>query len=297
MKRRSSFLAHLVPATMAAIAGLSSGACDSDSEPLGSATENIEVTCLDSIAPAPPGAWLCPESRTIECGAAVPPIFVRDPQRPTCSAVSYEAQSVVPLRGGTHPVRVSRDDGTLACETTLTVADRAPPVLTPKTIDLWPPNHKFHSISVADCVSVSDSCESGLRAEFVWASSDEPIDARGDGHHAPDIRIDDCNRVQVRSERQGPRDGRVYKLGVRVVDSAGNAAESACTIIVDHDKRGVVGSDSGEQYRIIFDGQNGLPQCDGERPPPPPPATPRDAGTPPPPPPPTDAGVSDPMAI
>jgi hypothetical protein len=153
------------------------------------------------------------------------------------------------------------------------------PVLTPKTVQLWPPNHKFHSIAVEDCVSVADACETNLNAEFIWASSDEPVDDLGDGHFAPDILFDSCHRVQVRSERQGPKNGRVYKLGVRVVDPSGNAVESQCSIVVDHDQRGVVGADDGESYRIVLNGQGGLPSCDGttDVPPPPPPA---DAGVP-----------------
>jgi hypothetical protein len=226
---------------------------------------------------------------------------VVDSESATCSSSEFQAVTVDPLRPGTHAVQVNRDDGSLACQTTLTVTDNVAPVLTPKSVNLWPPNHKFHTISVDDCVAVSDSCESDLRAEFVWASSDEPIDDLGDGHHAPDILIDDCNRVQVRSERQGPKDGRVYKLGVRVVDGAGNAAESSCTIIIDHDRRGVVGADSGEKYRIAFNGQNGRPACDGDNPPPPPPPPPppvtRDAGSPPPPPATDAATPSAPMVI
>jgi hypothetical protein len=64
----------------------------------------------------------------------------------------------------------------------------------------------------------------------------------------------------------------VYKLGVRVVDRAGNAVESQCTVIVDHDKRGVVGADDGESYRVSLNGQNGALSCDGttDVPPPPP---------------------------
>jgi hypothetical protein len=129
-------------------------------------------------------------------------------------------------------------------------------VVTAKTLNLWPPNHKFHSIAVSDCVDVEDACQPDLQAEFIWASSDEPVDDIGDGHHAPDILVDDCQRVQLRSERQGPKDGRVYKLGVRVVDGSGNASEGVCTVVVDHDQRGVLGADSGEAYRISLNGQS-----------------------------------------
>jgi hypothetical protein len=167
--------------------------------------------------------------------------------------------------------------------------DGSPVVLASQPLKLWPPNHKFHAIGIEDCVALPTDCDGTLRAEFIWASSDEPIDDIGDGHHAPDIRVSSCQQVEVRSERQGPSDGRVYKLGVRAVDAAGNAAEGECTIQIDHDKRGVDASDSGEKYRIEFDGQSGLPLCDGEIPPPP--VVVVDASVPPPPPVVVDAGV------
>jgi hypothetical protein len=167
----------------------------------------------------------------------------------------------------------------------VTVNDSTPPVLETHTISLWPPNHKFHDVRVEDCVSAVDACDGSLRGEFIWASSDEPIDDIGDGHHSPDIgRSADGTKVCVRSERQGPKDGRVYKLGVRVTDRSGNAVEGVCAVIVDHDKRGVVGADSGEKYRMTFDSDGGLgAACAGDPdeppPPPPPPSETPDAGT------------------
>jgi len=123
-------------------------------------------------------------------------------------------------------------------------------VASPQTLFLWPPNHKFHTIDVSDCVHFEGVCDDNLSAEFVWGSSDEPVDDLGDGHFAPDILFDDCGRVQLRAERQGPRHGRVYKLGVHVVDGRGVASDVTCSVIVDHDQRGVDGSDSGESYRV-----------------------------------------------
>jgi hypothetical protein len=134
------------------------------------------------------------------------------------------------------------------------------PDATGHELSLWPPNHKLHEISVADCATAYDACGEALNGEILWASSDEPVNDIGDGNHAPDIMFGtDCDRVAVRSERQGPRDGRVYKLGVRFVDAAGNQTDTECAIVVDHDQRGVVANDSGEAYRITLDGTAGLP--------------------------------------
>jgi hypothetical protein len=129
---------------------------------------------------------------------------------------------------------------------------------------LWPPNHKFHDVAASDCVSASDACGNELLGDFAWGSSDEPVDANGDGHFGPDIGLGaDVHHACVRSERQGPKDGRVYKLGVHFVDANGNQADGECVVIVDHDQRGVTGSDSGEAYRLTFDASQAGTNCDG----------------------------------
>ena len=254
--------------------------CDDGGTDVAGKTQDVDAVCVATGTAPPAGSWVCTAPLTLQCGAALPPVYVADALNPSCAPAVLTADAVNPLAVGTQPVRVRRQDGEIACETTLTIVDSGPPVLTPKTIQLWPPNHKFHSIAVEDCVGVVDACEPNLNAEFIWASSDEPVDDLGDGHFAPDILLDSCHRVQVRSERQGPKNGRVYKLGVRVVDRAGHAVESQCNIIVDHDQRGVVGADDGESYRIMLNGQGGLPSCDGTTDVPPPPPRVVDASVP-----------------
>jgi hypothetical protein len=153
-------------------------------------------------------------------------------------------------------------------------ADAQAPTLEGHTLKLWPPNHKFHAVAASDCVTALDACGNTLRGEFIWASSDEPIDDIGDGHFGPDIGLaGDTQHACVRSERQGPKDGRVYKLGVRVRDRDGNSTEGECLVIVDHDQRGVTGNDSGDAYRIEFDASDVDDDCGGEV------APPGDAGT------------------
>jgi hypothetical protein len=239
------------------------GCQDGNSDGIMENTQNLTVQCAPQNAPLPSDAWICPAPRVVACGAAVPPLYVPQSASATCAPTDVLSASVLPLTAGVHPVTVSRPDGTVACNTTLTITDTGKPTLTPKQISLWPPNHKMHTISVDQCVSVTDSCDPDLRAEFVWASSDEPIDDVGDGHHSPDILFDDCGRVSVRAERQGPKDGRVYRLGVRVVDGAGNVSESECAVVVTHSKNGNVAADSGTKYRVALDGTNDRPTCDG----------------------------------
>ena len=246
-------------------------ACDGNSGGDAPAARSaLSVACVDE-ADLPPEAWVCPDGRTLECGEVDDAtLYVVETEGVTCAGETLIVSGSGPFPPGTHVITVDDADGEVECTSELTVVDSAAPVLVPQTIELWPPNHKFHDVSVADCVAATDTCDGDLTAEFIWASSDEPVDDIGDGHHAPDIVLDDdCQRVSLRSERQGPRDGRVDRLGVRVTDSAGNGALGDCAVIVDHDQRGVTGADSGEAYRIVFDGSDGGPVCDGVTEPPP----------------------------
>jgi len=263
-QQRSSIAAQL--SLLAVAFGV--GACDGGAEDssTSASTQNLTAECLEAGEAPPEGAWICPAPLTLECRAEAPALYVRG-AADGCGMSALSARIPATLLPGTHPVRVTGESGSVACETTLTVVDTVAPRVEPQTLNIWPPNHKLHTISVADCVRVTDACDPALTGEFTWASSDEPVNDKGDGNHEPDILVDDCGHVRVRAERQGPKDGRVYKLGVRVVDRGGHVVESQCTVVVDHDKRGVVGADSGEAYRITLDGTGGNLLCDGEPPP------------------------------
>jgi len=226
--------------------------------------------------------WTCPQNLTLDCRDLSAATFeVQSPASLICSADALSVAYSGPLTPGKHNIAlVDAADQTL-CSSEVTIVQSTPVRLVPKLVQLWPPNHKLHEISVADCVDVQNACPGDvLEPEFVWASSDEPIDAHGDGHHSPDIVLaDDCKHVAIRSERQGPKDGRVYKLGVRLTDRTGRTSEVTCEVIVDHDQRGVTGADSGEAYRVLFNGAHGGPVCDGV-PPQVPPVPPSDDETP-----------------
>jgi hypothetical protein len=142
----------------------------------------------------------------------------------------------------------------LECDAAIPDAGRVPecpetdteaPVIDSHPIVLWPPNHKMHVISATDCVTAVDACDGPVDAQFTRMWSDEPADARGDGHHAPDMIADSCDSVQLRAERQGPEDGRVYTLEVVARDQAGNTASGTCTVIVPHDGSSDTAVDDG----------------------------------------------------
>jgi hypothetical protein len=238
-------------------------ACGQSQQALEPRVLPLVAQCTDADA-VPDGAWTCPDALSVECGEVPETLYVVDSGEEAVCDGALVVSNAGPYAPGTHVIAVTAEDGSEVCSAELTVTDAAAPVLVSHEVKLWPPNHKFHSVAVEDCVSATDSCDGELQGEFIWASSDEPIDDIGDGHHFPDIGLGaDTHTACVRSERQGPKDGRVYKLGVRVVDSAGNESEGSCTIIVDHDQRGVTGSDSGEAYRVELDPATAGTNCDG----------------------------------
>ncbi|HEV7377592.1 MAG TPA: immunoglobulin-like domain-containing protein [Pyrinomonadaceae bacterium] len=99
-----------------------------------------------------------------------------------------------------------------------------------KTLTLWTPTHQYQTVKVADLIaSAGDSCDSNTNLSKVTISqvtSDEVDDAPngGDGNTVNDIVIaPDCKSVQLRAERDGNSNGRVYTVTFRVRDAAGNA--------------------------------------------------------------------------
>jgi hypothetical protein len=147
------------------------------------------------------------------------------------------------------------------------IADTTPPelVLADEGDELWPPNHKLHGYEVADLVdSVSDDC-SELTEDDVFfgrANSDESDDGLGDGSTHADVQFsDECRTADVRAERSGTGDGRVYELVLEVSDAAGNSAEpQVFTIAVPHDAAHDA-TDSGPAAEYVSECGEGLTSC------------------------------------
>lgn len=125
---------------------------------------------------------------------------------------------------------------------TITVYDDTPPVLTviSDPITLWPPNHKYVTINISQLfVDVVDNCSS-LTIDDVYitnVSSDEDEDANGngDGKTLNDIVIESlCSSVDLRKERNGNGNGRVYTVNLAVYDENGNIGTANCQVHVPH---------------------------------------------------------------
>jgi uncharacterized repeat protein (TIGR01451 family) len=138
---------------------------------------------------------------------------------------------------------------------TVKVNDATPPtiVLTSGTISLSPPNHSYHTFAVSAFVaSVSDSCDASVNINKVVISqvtSDEIENGNGDGNTSNDIVIaPDCKTVQLRSEREGGGDGRVYTVTLKVKDSSGNVTTATRKAVVPKGNGTPV--DSGVHYTV-----------------------------------------------
>jgi hypothetical protein len=94
-----------------------------------------------------------------------------------------------------------------------------------KSLVLWTPTHQYQTVKVADLIATAaDSCSTSLSRSNVvitQVSSDEPQDIAGggDGNTLNDILIaPDCKSVQLRAERNGNGNGRVYTITFKVSD-------------------------------------------------------------------------------
>jgi len=143
------------------------------------------------------------------------------------------------------------------CTSTVTVEDNILPVLTAiaNPITLWPPNHKYETISMSQLfVSVWDNC-GVLSIDDVYitsVTSDEVENANGngDGNTVNDIVISsDCNSVDLRKERSGNGNGRVYTIYMSVDDGNGNTGTTSCQVQVPHNNGGTA-IDDGMAYEV-----------------------------------------------
>jgi endo-1,4-beta-xylanase len=157
--------------------------------------------------------------------------------------IEYDA---VDLAGG-HAVPVVR---------TVQVSDSTPPqlgVLTPAP--LTPPDHRYVNFPIASLVSAaSDTCDGTIGIGSVvitQVTSDEPDNGNGDGDTINDIVIAaDCRSLQLRAERAGPLNGRVYHVTLRVTDASGNRTIKVATVTVPKDDITVPAIDDGTSLTV-----------------------------------------------
>jgi len=138
------------------------------------------------------------------------------------------------------------NDGTnpaISDSVTVDVTDTMAPSLapTPSTAMLWPPNHAMVPVTIW-----TNSADNGGGTIFLAVSvqSSEPLDGAGDGStEEVDCVVTSIDEaagkvlVQLRAERSGSGDGRVYTVAITASDGNGNQSTATVDIRVPHDRK------------------------------------------------------------
>jgi hypothetical protein len=184
---------------------------------------------------------------------SLPPHKTVSATSPSGASVTYPAATAVdpasgvasvfcaPTSGSAFPIGTS----TVTCTATdnaghsssatftVTVTDTVAPVITrvtPSAASLWPSDHRM--VPIALTVQASDNLGPAPVCAVTGISSNEPQNGLGDGDTPNDWSITGPLSVQLRAERAGGGNGRIYTIQVRCTDSSGNAATFATTVTV-----------------------------------------------------------------
>jgi len=204
-----------------------------------------------------PCVLTCPTDITVsndpdECGADV---TYTTPSGESCGTVTCDHPSGSFFAVGETTVTCTSTAGP-SCSFKITVNDAQAPSIQTTNHTLWSPNHTYSTFNVSDLVtSVSDNCDANIgigSVKIVSASSDEPDDANADGFTVNDVVIAaDCNSVQLRAERKGDGNGRVYVVTLKVTDTHGNVSTATAKVSVPNSQNGNLAIDSGPSFTII----------------------------------------------
>jgi hypothetical protein len=113
----------------------------------------------------------------------------------------------------------------------VTITDTTPPTatLTLTPGNLWPPNHKM--VAITPTLTTSDLA-GPVTISGPTVTSNEPVDGLGDGDTSPDWIVSGTNGVQLRAERGGRGNGRIYTITYVVTDQSGNSTTVSATVMV-----------------------------------------------------------------
>jgi hypothetical protein len=133
------------------------------------------------------------------------------------------------------------------CSFKVTVHDIEAPVITQVSANpslLWPPNHKMKNVTIN--YQTWDNC--GTVSSTLAVSSNEPVAGTGGGDQFPDWVILDNHHLQLRAERSGGGNDRVYTITITSTDASGNSAIEKTKVVVPDNKKG-----SHDENEYTFD--------------------------------------------
>jgi hypothetical protein len=113
----------------------------------------------------------------------------------------------------------------------------------PSIQTIWPPNHKFVSVQI---LGVTDPDGDPVTITIDGIFQDEPV---GSGKHSPDGKGVGTTTAQVRAERDGSGDGRIYHIFYTADDGNGGTCSAEVSVGVPHDQgQGATAVDGGALY-------------------------------------------------
>lgn len=149
-------------------------------------------------------------------------------------------------------VTKSGDDGVFnSASTVINVVDNLAPDCSAAAavdLELWPPDHRMESIDPAAVAGVVDPDGDPLSFEVVGITQDEPVDGTGAGDTAPDgAGIGDAV-AQVRVERSGSGNGRVYQVSFQATDDQGASCDGTLRVSVPKSQGSGAAVDDGQLH-------------------------------------------------
>jgi hypothetical protein len=115
-------------------------------------------------------------------------------------------------------------------------------------VALWPPNHKMASYDVVQVTGITDPDGDPVTASVDAITQDEPVNSTGDGSTSPDGAGIGSGMAQVRAERDGSGNGRVYAVSYTARDGRGGQCQGALRIAVSLSQNGAPAVDDGQTY-------------------------------------------------
>jgi hypothetical protein len=208
-------------------------------------TEDIIIACVDEetmvsvtvTEVGEPASGITVDLWSVELGSLGSAVTDRD------GVASF---TLVPAEADTFSLEFSANNGgdvTFVTNSELVVSRcNTPPdcaTAVPSKFILWPPNHKFHDITIKSVTDVDGDSVNIIITSIYCDEETATASGVGGTTHAPDASGVGTNTARLRAERSGaePRNGRVYTIGFAATDGSGGACNGAVEVGVPHAKK------------------------------------------------------------
>ncbi len=103
----------------------------------------------------------------------------------------------------------------------------------PSVDTLWPADHRMVDVSI---MGVTDVENDPITIVITGITQNEPDNGTGDGDTSPDSSGVGSDTAQVRAERAGGGNGRVYEISFTADDGNGGSCDGSVMVLVPHDQ-------------------------------------------------------------